>query len=185
MDKQVKLQFFDGNFDDDNYLEEVQKAKNSYRLIDRKFCYRQIFTSEWLRKANEYLQSQIDNGKIWFASNVCCHPVMSKKALVSNVPLIVKDENNKVMDLLDFMAYEDDNINQTKRELALIEVKSSVQGTMHFDLPLHLRRSTDNDRSRKDRYTCLLMATWASKCLFDLMFQPDQGVTATFTPRMI
>lgn len=185
VDRKLKLQFTDGDFDSDDYLNQLKIAKNSYRVLDNKICYRQLFNSEWLRKANEHLQAQIDYGKIWFASRLSANETMFDRALETEMPVIFKDKNDQQMKILDFIANQDDFIEQTKRQLALIEVKTTVQGTMQFDLPQHLRRSKSVSRSRKDNYSCLLMGCWASKVYFDMMFTESEPVFTTFEPIII
>ena len=185
IDRNIKLQFVEGNFDSEDYLTELKNAKNSYRLLDRKFCYRQLFGSEWIRKANEHLQAQIDYEKVWFASRLSAHETMFQKALETEVPVIFKDKNDQEMKMFDFIANQDDFIEQTKRQLALIEVKTTVQGTMQFDLPQHLKRSKSVGRSRRDNYTCLLMACWGAKAYMDMIFSSNEPVYTTFEPIII
>ena len=57
---------------------------------------------------------------------------------------------------------------QTKKQCALVEVKTTAKGTQSFDLPQHLRRNTSANRARKDNYTALLLANWGVKCFFDM-----------------
>ena len=44
---------------------------------------------------------------------------------------------------------QDSLIYATKKQCALVEVKSTAKGTQTFDLPQHLKRSTSAHRARK------------------------------------
>ncbi len=184
----IKLSFIDGDFDAEDYANQLCLAKNSYNLSNKKIVYRQIFKSEWLRKSNELLQSQIDYGKIHFASQLSSHEEMMKKAIDqfgSEMPIKYKDRDEKILNLLDFIGLQDDLINQTKHQLALIEVRASDLGTLKYDLPQSLRRSKNPDRARKDLYTCILMACWGAKCYWDFLFTETKKVQNMFQPVII
>lgn len=189
-ERNLKLDFFDGDFDADNYIEEITKAKNSYNLLAKKICKRQIFSADWLRKSNEWLQAQIDYGKVKFASRLSSHDVMLRKATEMSFPFLEffpgiskekQDESRKA----DWISILDDMQEQTKKQLALIEVTATSQGTMRFDLPQHLKRSKSVDRARRDNYTTLLMANWAAKAYLDMVFTPEEKKTYSFKPFVI
>lgn len=185
-ERNLKLDFFDGDFDAEDYLDQLRAARNSYKLHEYKICYTQKFQrTEWIRKANEHLQSQIDYGKVYFASRLTGHEDMFKKAIETELPILFEDRSDFEKNILDFIATQDDLIEQTKRQLALIEVKATAQGTMQFDLPQHLRRSKSASRARKDLYTCLLMGCWASKVYLDMTYLEDEPVSNTFDPILI
>ena len=80
---------------------------------------------------------------------------------------------------------QDDLIYQTKKQCALVEVKTTAKGTQSFDLPQHLRRSTSANRARKDNYTTLMLGNWAVKAYNDMKNVKVEEVNATFVPRMI
>ena len=54
--------------------------------------------------------------------------------------------------ILDFIEDQDILIYQTKKQCALIEVKSTSKGTQSFELPQHLKRNMSANRARKDNY---------------------------------
>ena len=66
---------------------------------------------------------------------------------------------------------QDDLVYQTKKQCALVEVKSTAKGTQSFDLPQHLRRSNSANRARKDNYTTLMLGNWAVKAYNDMKKQ--------------
>lgn len=183
----MNLKFIEGDFMGEEYLEECKKAKNSYNLLEKRICYRQSFNSVWLRASNEFLQSQISAGRIHFASNLEAHEEMFQKAIDGELPFILKEEaQNNPNALIDYIAEQDDFIEQTKRQVALIEPSISSSGSMQFDLPRHLRNSKKEYRCRKDNYTCLLLACWGSKCLWDVEYKTEETQEINwFSPIML
>ena len=101
------------------------------------------------------------------------------KATSQHVPISHTNAEN----LLDLIETQDNLIYQTKKQCALVEVTSTVRGTQTFDLPLHLRRSTSAHRARKDNYTTLMLANWATKVYYDMNEQKTD--VGTFVPRLI
>lgn len=182
MDKNLKLSFIQGDFNKEEYQDELIKFKNSHNLSNRTICYRQKYSADWIRKANEYLQTQIDKGKVKFASKLASHDTMMERALEQNYTLNSKSvcEN----DLLDWIGEEDNAIDQVKRQLALIEPKLT-DGTIKFDLPQHLKRSKSPDRARRDNYSCLVMGAWAAKCYWDMLFAEGKKEDEVFIPRFL
>ena len=87
--------------------------------------------------------------------------------------------------ILEAIDEQDSLIQLVKDECALIEVKTTLQGTQSFDLPQHLRRDKSPKKARKDSYTALKLGNWACKIYHDLMaYKPRQAQT-TFTPQFI
>ena len=86
---------------------------------------------------------------------------------------------------LDLIETQDDLVYQTKKQCALVEVKSTARGTQTFDLPQHLKRSTSVNRARKDNYTTLMLANWSLKCYYDIMTIDKESLNNTFNPIMI
>ena len=76
-------------------------------------------------------------------------------------------------------------IHQTKKQCALIEVRSTAKGTQTFDLPQHLRRSNSANRARRDNYTTLMLGNWAVRAYNDLRSIKVEEANFTFVPRMI
>jgi hypothetical protein len=140
-----------------------------------------VFSSDWIRKANELLQANIDYKKIWFASRTTANGSEFDRQSMTKINLKQVGEDNLGM----FIETQDNLIYQTKKQCALIEVKTTARGTQTFDLPQHLKRSTSASRARKDNYTALLLANWAVKCYFDMNNYKLDDVAATFTPRMV
>lgn len=170
----INLKFVQGDFDAEDYSHQCSLARQSYNLAERRICYRQKFTSSWIALANEHLQTQISVGKIWFASNLEAHEEMFQKTIDSDPPFIIaKQSASDGNALIDYIAEQDDFIEQTKRQVALIEPSVTSTGTLQFQLPRHIRNSKRADRSRRDNYTCLLMAAWSSKVYWDFMYKTE------------
>ena len=179
----IELKFFDfrSDLEGADYDKELLKIRRAYNKENSVICFKQVFSSDWLRKANEHLQAAIDHKKIWFASKTVANPEAFNKYSSQRVTL----KNIPEPTVLEFIESQDALIYQTKKQCTLVEVKTTARGTQPFDLPQHLKRSTSSNRARKDNYTTLMLANWASKCYFDLMAKPVEDNTGTFTPRMI
>ena len=178
-----KLNFIDFNSDAEgnDYAKQIKSLKRNYNKDEGFICYKQIFTSNWLRKANEHLQASIDHKKIWFASKATANSSEFNKMTAQNIPLKLQKDETK----LDFIENQDNLIYQTKKQCALIEVKSTAKGNQTFDLPQHLKRSTSVNRARRDNYTTLMMGNWAIRCYYDMVNLKEDDVYQTFIPKMI
>jgi len=179
----IELKFFDFDSDKDgeDYEKQLIKARRSYNKENQVICFKQVFASEWLRKANEHLQACIDHKKIWFASKTVANPEAFNKYSSQKVTL----KNIPEPTILEFIESQDALVYQTKKQCTLVEVKTTARGTQTFDLPQHLKRSTSASRARKDNYTTLMLANWAAKSYFDIIEKPIEDNTGTFVPRMI
>ena len=182
LDSKINLKFFDfdSNKEGSEYAKQVKQAKRQYHKDHNIIVFKQVFGSDWLRKANEHLQACIDHKRIWFASKTTA----SENAFnsVSNQHVNIKLTNAE--NPLDLIEIQDDLIHQTKKQCALVEVKSTARGTQTFDLPQHLKRSTSANRARKDNYTTLMLANWALKSYYDMKGFKQEN-SDTFTPLMI
>ncbi len=186
MERNLKLSFVEGDFNEQEYSEEIKKFRHSYNLQERKICYRQKYASGWIRMANESLQAQINKNKVKFASKLTGHEQQMDKSLKDKYPIIFENDGAQESGILDFIADQDDLIEQTKTQLALIEPKSTSMGVMQFDLPQHLKRDKSVNRARRDLYSCMVMANWGAKCYFDMrFFVDDKPKYEMFTPRLI
>ena len=178
----IELKFFDFISDKDglDYELEIKKARRQYNKQDQKKVFKQIFSSDFIRKGNEHLQANIDHKRLWFASRTTANEAAFNKYSGRKVNLNEVNEKTK----LEFMETQDNLIHQTKKQCALIEVKSSAKGTQTFDLPLHLKKSESINRARRDNYTTLMLGNWAIKCYYDMMNAPKEEA-GTFVPRML
>ena len=127
------------------------------------------------------LDQNIDHKKLWFASRVNANESALNRYIGRKITL----KHVKEKSIIEFMETQDALVYQTKKQCALVEVRTTARGTQTFDLPQHLKRSTSANRARKDNYTTLMLANWGVKCYFDMMANPEQDFSETFTPRML
>lgn len=178
----INLKYISTNFESDEYLREIGQAKNQLNQETGRIVYPQVFNSQSIRRMNEYLQAGITAKKVWFGSGISKNEHAFSAAMNFTLPYPFKDSKNQLHTNVSFAEDQDDWISQTKRQLALIEVKSTALGTLQFDIPNHLKKSSSEERARRDNYTCLLMAYYASKHYYDILFTPDQPKNFSFTP---
>ena len=177
---------FDSDLEGINYDLMVKEARNKYNLEDKRIVFNQVFTSNFIRKGNEYLQAAIDYKKIWFASKTAASDEFFEQTIHLSLPLeLIKSEDKKDWTVLDFIENQDDFIYQTKKQCALIEHSSTARGTQSFDLPQHLKRSASANKARKDNYSALMIANWGYKCYLDIMSKEKTLDIPTFSPIMI
>ena len=182
-DSRINLKFFDFNSDKTgvDYQQMLLKAKSQYNKKEHVICFKQLFSTTFLREANEYLQASIDHKRIWFASRTAACGSFFDKVSAQAVPVKLMPYENKG----DLIEFQDDIIYQTRKQCALVEVKTTAKGTQTFDLPQHLKRSTSANRARKDNYTTLMLGNWAVKSYNDLKNTKLEQINHTFTPKMI
>ena len=178
-EKDIKFIDFDSDKEGIDYDSEIRQARRRYNLQDGKICFKQNFSTSFIRKANEQLQADIDHKRIWFASKATANGSVFDSMTNEKVPLRMTGHET----ILDLIEFQDSWIYETKRQCALVEVKSTAKGSQSFDLPQHLKRSTSVNRARKDNYTTLMLSNWGLKCYHDIMKQEDEG--STFTPMFI
>ena len=172
---------FNSNAEGSDYIKQVRDLKRKYNKENGQILIQQVFSSDWIRKANELLQANIDYKKLWFASRTAANQSSFESQIISKVPLKLINEEN----LGEFIETQDNLVYQTKKQCALVEVKTTAKGTQSFDLPQHLRRNTSANRARKDNYTALLLANWGVKCFFDMEDYKIDDAVATFKPRLV
>ena len=192
--EKINIQCFSADFDSlEKYQEYVRIAKSVYSLSQRIFCHLQKPTSGWIRRANELLQANFDHRKIWFASraiNDQYHQQRNKKIPINKLKFLrTADSENKQSNaakMIDFVEHQYDMINLVKNQCALIQIRTSPQGTQTFDLPPNLRRQSGPDKARKDSYSALVLGNWMIKLYYDMMnVENASSYSSTFTPTFI
>lgn len=175
----LRLEYIDANFDSQNpedYANEIYRARMQWNISGRKMVYGQLFKSDTVRNMNEHLQGSISAGRIWFGAPLTAHTSLFQEALETPLPLTPKDKNDSpILDRSLFIGEQDDWIFQTKRQLGMIEVTTSALGVLRYDIPNSLKKGTSDTRNRKDNYTCLLLAAYGAKHLFEIMAAPEQN----------
>lgn len=185
----LKIDCFDADFDDvQNYNTSLKEARNQYNVTSKKICHLRRPTSQWIRFANELLQSSFDHKKIWFAGSAINDDYQRQRGKSIPIDQIKflrvadADEKNAAAKMIDFIEHQKDMIDLTKAECALIQVTTTAQGTQSFDLPQNLKRQNGADKARRDSYSALVLGNWMVQTYFDMMnFQADE-VESTFTP---
>ena len=176
----------DSELEGDEYNLMLKNCKNQYNLDNKRIAFNQVFTSNFIRKENEYLQACIDYKRVWFASRTASDEASFNQTVGLNLPLdLMKVEDKKDWTVLDFIENQDDFIYQTKKQCVLIEHSATSRGTQSFDLPQHLKRSASANKARKDNYSAFMLANWAIKCYNDMMTVQTVQAEATFSPIMI
>jgi hypothetical protein len=183
---EIKTLEIDSDLEGIDYDLMIKNAKNKYNLEDKRIAFNQVFTSSFIRKANEYLQACIDYKRVWFASRTASDEASFNRTVGLNLPLdLMKVDDKKDWTVLDFIENQDDFIYQTKKQCVLIEHSATSRGTQSFDLPQHLKRSASANKARKDNYSAFMLANWAIKCYNDMMTVQIVQPEATFSPIMI
>jgi len=183
---EIKTLDIDSELEGVDYDLMIKNAKNKYNLDDKRIAFNQVFTSNFIRKANEYLQACIDYKRVWFASRTASDEASFNETISLNLPLdLMKVEDKKDWTVLDFIENQDDFIYQTKKQCVLIEHSATSRGTQSFDLPQHLKRSASANKARKDNYSAFMLANWAIKCYNDMMKVENIQAEATFSPIML
>jgi hypothetical protein len=184
--------------DSQDYAEMLDKAKKQYDVDLGCMCIRQTPTTDWIMRANSYLQACIDHKKIWFASRASNHPEYIQHIFGLSLPLGLvfpkgsdnaiqadtKEENRK-LSMREFIEMQDDIIIDTKEQCANVEVTQTSRGHQSFDLPRSARTSTSPNKPRKDNYSSLLLGNWGVKCFFELQKTQIQTRKFEFTPILL
>lgn len=190
---EFKIFEFHAERDGQDLEKELKLARRNYNRTMHRIVFTQVFSSEFIRKGNEYLQGCIDYKKIWFASNIKGDSGNFSKVTSGDVDLTyagLEDVDKKAQDYErksgGFIQMIDDQeflLKQQKIQAASIEVKSTAKGTQSFDLPQIMKNNKTSTRMRKDSYTTLMLGCWALKQYFDIMNQPAEN--DTFEPTLI
>ena len=176
----------------ENYQDGLRTAKSEYNLSENKICILRKPTSQWIRGANELLQSNFDHGRIFFgarAVNDDYQKQRSKRIPIKELRFLrlmdEQDKQSNAAKMIDFVEHQVDMIEKTKAECALIQIKTTAQGTQTFDLPDNLRRQTGPEKARKDSYSALVLGNWMIKTYYDMHNIEESHAAASFTPMFI
>ena len=176
----------------ETYKDDLQKARNTYNKSENKICYLRKPTSNWIRQANELLQSNFDHKRMFFGSRAIddAYQIQKSKSIPIESLKYLKtadsmEKMTKQAKMIDFIEHQSDMIELTKVECALIQITTTSQGTQTFDLPTNLKRQSGRDKARKDSYSALVLGNWMVKTYFDIMNFKPKEVVSTFTPMFI
>ena len=190
--KKIKIGCLNTNFDDlENYQEKLDEGKAEYNLETHNICYLRKPTSQWIRRANELLQSNFDHKRIWFGSRAIddnYNEQRRKKIPIAKINYLRTSLSIAQTDpakMIDFVEHQFDMMNLIKNQCALIQITSSASGTQSFDLPSNLKRQTGPDKARKDSYSALVLGNWMVKLYYDITESEGKKAFQTFTPMFI
>ena len=159
--------------------EELKKARIGYNKQINRIVFTQYFTSDFIRKANEWLQGCMDYKRIWFGGGIKANMTAFDKAIKTPIDVLQLLDQNKLDKNESPLGYFIDNqeilIKQTKYQAASIEVKTTARGVQSFDLPQIMKRDMSADRMRRDSYTALMLGCWGVKCYYDITNTPVQS----------
>lgn len=188
----IKFIEFDACKEGEEYTKELINFQQYHNRTANIVAVKQYFHPDFIRKSNEHLKYMIDYKRMNFASGLCLHDEEYTRAL-NNFTDKTKPESErfalrnyvKYKDVTEMIDDLDDWILHTKKQTALIEVKTTPSGTQSFDLPKNLKKSKAKDRARKDNYTTLLLGMWGAKIMSDVFNRPKENIETTFTPKLI
>ncbi len=191
--KKIELKMLTPSFDkQEDYRQDLLLAKREYNKENHMICYLRKPSSAWIRLANELLQANFDHKRMWFGSRATddsYHEQVRKKIPISKLRFLrsgdFEDKQSARAKMIDFVEHQQDMIELTKAECALIQIKTSPQGTQTFDLPDNLKRQTGPDKARKDSYSALVLGNWMVKIYYDMMDVNADNIQTTFTPMFI
>ena len=193
----MKLGNIDTNKLDDKgtYVQGLRVLRSQINKSNMTFCFLRKPTSNWIREANELMQSDIDHKRLRFAGRPMGDDY--NRMQKSNIPILSLrfmplSKNDRGLDEYDsaaaknheFIEHQESMINLTKGECALILVTSTATGSQRFDLPPNLRNQTGANKTRKDSYSALLLGNWGCKVYNDMM-GPDIEYNEDFTPMFL
>jgi len=181
----IKLLNFTAEAEGPDYDMQVKNARSQYNLSEKRIAFNQVFSSNFIRKGNEYLQACIDYKKVLFASRTCSNDKFFNESIACSLPKeLIFSGDKEDWSNLDFLENQDDFIYQTKKQCSMVEYTTTSRGMQNFDLPQHLKRGSSATRARKDNYSAFMLANWGVKCYNDIMKQNVETDTFTFTPVM-
>lgn len=187
--EQLEINCFDADFiNPQNYVSDLREARRQYNINNKTICNLRKPTSQWIRTANEMLQTAFDRKKLYFAATAMDDNYSMQKA--KKIPIKdlkfskYEDEKNIGAKMIEFVEHQKDMLDLTKAECALIQVTTSAGGNQNFDLPSNLKRQKGADRPRKDSYSALVLGNWGMNIYYDMMDVPQQQ-NESFTPMFI
>jgi hypothetical protein len=169
----IELLSIEAEFKKDDCKELSQQIRRSYNKTAGRILQKQPFSSAFQKLSNEYLQACFDRRRIMFGSKIGSHEgaiigqalEVDLEMLQSHADLV--DSATKRLSNTMFIEWQDRLLDLTRKECAMIQVKSTELGTLTFGLPQSAKRTSGPTKERKDSYSALLLCNWAIKCYLD------------------
>lgn len=191
-DAKIELKAIDADFGKEDMSEIPKQIKKSYNKQAGRIVQKQAFHSAFQRAANEYLQACIDYKNIWFAGKIQFVDGLGDSLGKVHGGLSILDPKTghtefrtKNVGIYEFMEFQGELIDLTKKECSLVEVSSSELGNQSWSLPQAMKRSKSANRVRKDNYSALLLANWCLKMYLASQEQQTVEVYNTFEPILV
>ena len=191
-DKNLKLETIEAELDKlADYEKNLRRLRNQYNKSNKKFVFLRKPSSQWIRMANESLQSAFDRKKILFAGAAMNddYNIQRKYRIgVKQLKFIRNDGNESASEgarMIDLVEHQKDMMDLVKVQCALVQITTSAQGTQSFDLPPNLRKQKGADKARKDSYSALVLGNWMMNVFYDMEASGDLADQQTFTPMFI
>jgi hypothetical protein len=172
--------------DQTKYNDELYKLRNEYNLEEKKICHLRKQSTQWIRQANEMLQSAFDHKGIYFAAAAIDEDFRTmSKMRIPELKNLKFSRNIESPSIVDFIERQKEVIEMTKTECTMINPRQSASGTQTFDLPENLRKSRSPNKARKDSYSTLVLGNWGIHLYFDMMNRKKEKTSSTFSPFLI
>lgn len=184
--KQIELNPIDAEFGKETFNEISTQIAKSYNKQARRIVQKQSFHTAFQKAANEHLQNCIDFKNIYFASKALSVKDLSSSMAQQDVMDMHKihphfsdknadaeaEEEGDNGSMYEFIQYQDNMMDMVKKECALIEMKSTVLGSVQYDIPQQFKRSKNPNRPRRDSFSALLLSNWALKLYLESQTLP-------------
>lgn len=159
----ISLLDIEADFKKDDISELPIQIKRSYNRTGGRIVQKQPFSSSFQRFANEYLQACFDHKGVLFAGKIAANDEASARAVLVDISLLQNHQEFENTSISQFIENQSNMLDLTRKECAMIQVKSTVLGTQSWDLPQTAKRTTGANRQRKDSYSALFLCNWAVK----------------------
>lgn len=173
--KKIELSSLDADFGKENFYEIANQISKSYSRQSNRIVQKQSFHTAFQKAANDHLQTCINFGNIVFAGKALAVEGLSNSLSEKDIMNVNEhpefrttdgdesDEDGRKASMYEFIQNQDNMMDLVKRECAMIEMKTTILGTVQYDIPQQFKRSKNPNRPRKDNYSALLLANWALK----------------------
>ncbi len=162
-DANIQLLAIDADFKRDDFRELPTEIKKSYNRTAGRIVQKQPFGSSFQRAANEYMQSCFDHKNISFGAKICANSDVAASLATLDISLLSGHAEFSDMSVMQFIEFQDNLLDLMRNECAMIQVKTTDQGSLSYGLPQSARRTTGPNKIRKDSYSALLVCNWGLK----------------------
>lgn len=162
-DARIDLCDIEADLKHDRFNEMPIEIKLSYNRAIGRIVHKQAFSSAWQRAANEWMQACFDHHNMLFAGKIAANSTAAGIASQADMSLLNAHGDFKDMGVSLFIELQDNLVDMTRTECAMIVVDTTPTGHLQFKLPQNVRRSGGPNRARKDSYSALLLGIWAAR----------------------